>query len=270
MSSFVNKHILIVEDDLIIAVMGQRQLQEKGYQITHVTSGEEVVEFVFNTNVTIDLILMDIDLGHGMPGTEAAKIILEQKDIPILFLSSHTEPEVVQTTENITSYGYVVKGSGLTILDASIKMAFKLFEAKLKQKQKEIELFYSQEKFHKIFQTSPAAISITSLPDGIFLEVNKSFERIFGYTKEEVIGKTSLALNVWKYPEERERLMQIYLKDKIIENTKIELISKSGQTILGIVTFSMLELNGKFYSISVLSDFTNQKQAWLDWSNPYN
>ena len=83
-----------------------------------------------------------------------------------------------------------------------------------------------------------------------------------------MIGKTSLGINIWKYPEERERLMLIYLKDKIIENTKIELIAKSGETILGIASFSMLELNEKFYSISVISDFTIQKQAWLDWSNP--
>jgi len=267
MSSFANKHILIVEDDILIAAMGQRQLQEKGYQITHVTSGEEVVDFVFNKNLNIDLILMDIDLGQGMSGTDTAKIILQEKDIPIVFLSSHTEPEIVQTTEDITSYGYVVKGSGVTILDASIKMAFKLFEAKLKQKQKEIELFYSQEKFHKIFQTSPTPISITSLPDGVFLEVNKSFEKIFGYTKEEVIGKTALNINLWKYPEERERLLQIYLTEKLLENTKVEFVAKSGEPIFAIITFFLLELNSKFYSISIISDFTNQKQAWLDWSN---
>ena len=51
-----------------------------------------------------------------------------------MFLSSHTEPDVVEKTENITSYGYVVKNSGITVLDASIKMAFKLFNANSKIK----------------------------------------------------------------------------------------------------------------------------------------
>ena len=84
----------------------------------------------------IDLILMDINLGNGMDGTDAAAIILKDHDLPVVFLSSHMEPEVVAKTEKITSYGYVVKNSSITVLDASIKMAFKLFEAKIKEKEK--------------------------------------------------------------------------------------------------------------------------------------
>jgi DNA-binding NarL/FixJ family response regulator len=73
-----------------------------------------------------------------MSGTEAAEKILSMCDIPILFLSSHTEPEIVEKTEGITSYGYVVKNSGDTVLLASIRMAFRLFEEKVKvQRHKE-------------------------------------------------------------------------------------------------------------------------------------
>ncbi len=46
-----------------------------------------------------------------MDGTEAAALILKERDLPVVFLSSHTEPEVVARTEKITSYGYVVKDS---------------------------------------------------------------------------------------------------------------------------------------------------------------
>jgi DNA-binding NarL/FixJ family response regulator len=70
---------------------------------------------------------MDVDLGEGMDGTEAAKRILADRTIPVVFLSSHTEREVVQKTEGITSYGYVVKHSGETVLMASIRMAFRLY-----------------------------------------------------------------------------------------------------------------------------------------------
>ena len=59
----------------------------------------------------LDLILMDIDLGKGMDGTEAAQIILHNREIPIVFLSNHTEKEIVNKTEKITSYGYVVKNA---------------------------------------------------------------------------------------------------------------------------------------------------------------
>jgi DNA-binding NarL/FixJ family response regulator len=64
-----------------------------------------------------------------MDGTEAAQEILQKRKLPLVFLSSHTEREVVEKTEGITSYGYIVKNSGETVLIASIKMAFRLFES---------------------------------------------------------------------------------------------------------------------------------------------
>src|SRR6056297_38241 len=82
----------------------------------------------------ISLILMDIDLRRGMDGTKTTQKILEHHDLPIVFLSSHTEAEVVEKTEGISSYGYIVKNSGETVLLASIKMAFRLFEAKMRKK----------------------------------------------------------------------------------------------------------------------------------------
>jgi DNA-binding NarL/FixJ family response regulator len=89
-------------------------------------SGEGALTVTDSVN-GINLILMDIDLGDGMDGTEAAEIILSRHDIPLVFLSSHTEPEIVRKTDGITSYGYIVKNSGETVLLASIKMAFRLF-----------------------------------------------------------------------------------------------------------------------------------------------
>jgi len=106
-----------------------RQLHGLGYAVLLAGSGERAIEMVDSDPGGIDLILMDINLGKGIDGTEAAREILERSDIPILFLSSHTEPEIVNKTEMIMNYGYVVKSSSITVLDASIKMAFKLFTA---------------------------------------------------------------------------------------------------------------------------------------------
>jgi CheY-like chemotaxis protein len=122
------KTILLVEDEFLIAMNEQMTLERAGYRVVLAGSGDKAIQAV-RTNPAIDLILMDIDLGSGMDGTEAARIILQERDLPLVFLSSHTEPEVVEKTEKITAYGYIVKHSGDTVLLASIKMAFKLFEA---------------------------------------------------------------------------------------------------------------------------------------------
>jgi PAS domain S-box-containing protein len=125
-----SRTILLVEDETLIAMSEAMVLRKAGYEVVTVSSGEDAVAMVEGGSHNIALILMDIDLGKNrMDGTETAQIILRAHDIPVLFLSSHVEPEVVAKTEKITSYGYVVKGSSNTVLVASIKMAFKLHEA---------------------------------------------------------------------------------------------------------------------------------------------
>ena len=139
MSAENQKTILLVEDEVIIAMTETMTLEKFGYNVITANSGEEAVA-TFEKTPGIDLILIDINLGTGIDGTEAAAIILQQRDLPVVFLSSHTEPEVVAKTEKISSYGYVVKDSSGTVLDASIKMAFKLFEAIIKEKEKESQM----------------------------------------------------------------------------------------------------------------------------------
>ena len=124
------KTILLVEDEALIAVRETKQLQKEGYAVITTYSGEEAIATAQAAAPPIDLILMDIDLGQGkMDGILAAQAILQAQDIPIVFLSSHIEPDIVARTEQITSYGYVVKGTGITVLVTSIKMAFKLHAA---------------------------------------------------------------------------------------------------------------------------------------------
>jgi two-component sensor histidine kinase/DNA-binding response OmpR family regulator len=121
-----HKKLLLVDDEIIIALSTKLALEKLGYQVLLAHSGESAIETMRETP-GIDLVLMDIDLGRGLDGTKTAEIILHSHNVPVIFLSSHTEPEIVEKTEKITSYGYIVKNSGTTILAASIKMAFKLF-----------------------------------------------------------------------------------------------------------------------------------------------
>jgi len=130
------KKILLVEDEAIIAMVTANTLKRFGYQVQVAHSGEEAIKMALEERVP-DLILMDIDLGDGMDGTEAARIILQKQEIPVVFHSAHTEKEIVEKTEEITSYGYIVKNSAPTVLQASIKMAFRLFEARMELKDRE-------------------------------------------------------------------------------------------------------------------------------------
>jgi PAS domain S-box-containing protein len=197
--SRVKKSILLVEDEAIIAMNEKLQLEQCGYQVRTVSTGEKAVEAV-KASSDIDLILMDINLGGGMDGTQAAGIILKDRDIPVVFLSSHTEPEIVEKTEKITSYGYVVKNSSITVLDASIKMAFRLFDAKLKEQEKEESLRRSEEKYRTLFNVMLDGFALHEIicdssgapVDYRFLDVNPVFERMTGLKAADIVGRTVL------------------------------------------------------------------------------
>ena len=121
--------LLLVEDEAMIAIGEQRMLEGCGYQVVVAGTGEQALE-ICNSKQEIDLILMDIKLGAGsLSGPEAAIQILKTRQLPVIFLSCHADPEVVAQTQQISAYGFVAKSSDGTILDASIKMALRLFQA---------------------------------------------------------------------------------------------------------------------------------------------
>jgi PAS domain S-box-containing protein len=165
------KTILLVEDEVVIAMDEKIALERCGYRVAIVNSGERAIAAFAEPN-SIDLVLMDIDLGEGIDGTEAAKRILDEREIPIVFLSSHTEPEIVNKTATISSYGYIVKNSGITVLDASIRMAFRLFESRDREKKYRAIIDQSQDGIviaddsGKIVTWNSSLASMTGIPEG--------------------------------------------------------------------------------------------------------
>jgi PAS domain S-box-containing protein len=133
------KRILLVEDEALIAMNEAHMLKKYGYEVITAYSGEKAIEEVDSAR-GISLILMDIDLGKGMDGTEAAKRILEQHDLPVVFLTSHAEKEYVDRVKKIANYGYVLKNSGEFVLNESIEMAYQLFDSYKRLQEKEEQL----------------------------------------------------------------------------------------------------------------------------------
>ncbi len=174
------KTILLVEDEVIIGITEKVSLEKYGYNVIIAINGDRAIEIIKETP-EIDLILMDINLGSNLDGTQTAELILQKYDIPIVFLSSHSEPEIVEKTEKITSYGYIIKSSGITVIDASIKMAFKLFDAKLREKEKEKALRESEESLAITLQSIGDAVIATDI-EGKVTRMNPIAERLTGWS----------------------------------------------------------------------------------------
>jgi CheY-like chemotaxis protein/ligand-binding sensor protein len=123
----VRRKILLVDDEALIAMAEKRILASAGYGTETAISGEDAVERVRSS--AFDLVLMDIDLGRGIDGGEAARRIREAGGPPVVFLSSHSEESAVEKTRDAGGYGFIAKGSGDRILKASVKMALELSQA---------------------------------------------------------------------------------------------------------------------------------------------
>lgn|GEM_PF-3146164 len=191
------KTLLLVEDEAIIALSEMRQLQSEGYQVVHALTGENALRLICDSRITVDLILMDIDLGSGMDGIETARRILNYRDIPVLFVSSHTEQEIVQRTEEITSYGYVVKNSSPTVLFASIKMAFKLYAAHTRLKE-------SEERYRRLVEGAPDIFyTFSSKHGGIYYSPHAS--HVLGYSLDHLYANPFL-WNESIHPNDREEI----------------------------------------------------------------
>jgi len=116
-----------------------------------------------------------------MDGTQAAQEILRGHSIPVIFLSAHTEREVVEKTEKITSFGYVVKNTGSVVLSASIKMAFKLQAAYR-------ALSHSHNLMRYVIEHSRSAIAIHDRSLN-YVYVSKQYLLDYKISEDNVIGR---------------------------------------------------------------------------------
>jgi PAS domain S-box-containing protein len=129
------------------------------------------------------------------------------------------------------------------------------------QKRAEEALKESEKKFSIAFRSIPDAIAITTLKDGRFIEVNDSYTRITGYTREEVIGHSSAEFGVWAKAEERTKVLQMLKEQGRISNEEVHLYIKSGEIRTSLFSAEIINIAGEPCMISVATDITELKRA---------
>jgi len=265
----MSKKILLVEDEALIAMHDAAMLTKSGYEVITAYNAQKALATVLKED--IDLVLMDIDLGRGkMDGTEAAEIILEEKDVPIVFLSSHTEPEVVEKTEGITSYGYIVKDSGETVLLASLKMAFRLYSAHvelkrqkehlntalIKYEQTAEELAEKSEELDRYFTSSLDMLCIAGT-EGEFIRLNPEWEKVLGYSVSELEGRSFID---FVHEDDREVTLRALIKLEAQEDvTSFENRFRCKDGSYRWIEWRSTPIGTKIYAAA--RDITERKQA---------
>lgn len=118
----------------------------------------------------------------------------------------------------------------------------------------------SEEIFRKAFLVGPDSVNINKLSDGLYVSVNEGFTKIMGYTEEEVIGKTSVGLNIWVNPEDRSNLVAAIGKSGKIENFEADFRRKDGSIINGSMSASLIDIDGVPHILNITKDITEKRK----------
>jgi PAS domain S-box-containing protein len=179
--------------------------------------------------------------------------------------------EIVTTGEELTSPDYRIKqldgsvrwhstrGSATRDKDGKIIGILGIARDITDRKLIEESLRISEEKFRKAFLTSPDSININRLKDGMYISINKGFTQIMGYSEDQVIGKTSKEVNIWKNPNDRTKLVKELLLKGSVENLEAEFLSRTGEVKYGLMSATLIKLKGEAHILSFVRDITDRR-----------
>lgn len=129
------------------------------------------------------------------------------------------------------------------------------------RKQTEEALRLSEERFAKAFRASPDAISISRLADGRLIDINESFERLFGYTRQEAIDHTAHELNLYADPERRQQIITHVQQQGVLRNAEVVYRTRSGELRSGSISVDTLSIDEEPCLLTIIRDITEQKRV---------
>ena len=129
------------------------------------------------------------------------------------------------------------------------------------RRQAELALRLSEERFAKAFQASPIAASVARVSDGCFIEVNPNYQRDFGWTPGEMIGRSSLELGLWVDKATRDRWVAALINEGRVVDWEALWVHKNGTQRLVSISAETTELNGELCILAFVVDITEKRRA---------
>jgi len=129
------------------------------------------------------------------------------------------------------------------------------------RKQLAQELTASEEKFHRVFTIAPIAMTISTLDEGRFVDINEVGERQSGYPRDEVIGRTAEQFNIWSDISERTQVIAELLQNGEVRDREMLMKDKAGHHFWGLFSAVLIEIKGEKHLLSLVSDITERKRA---------
>ena len=167
----------------------------------------------------------------------------------------HTKPDTF-TQEHLRSAQSLGVAAAVAIQNARLYETAEIYASELERRISDLRdaqkaLDHSEEgrkasedRFRSVFRSSPIAFSITTLADGRFVEINEAFERRYGYSRDEVLGRTTNELRIWDDPNERDKMVAEVKSGTSIRNSVTRVRLKSGEVVATIYSAETIQLDG--------------------------
>ena len=128
-------------------------------------------------------------------------------------------------------------------------------------RQAELELMKSEEMFSKAFRQGPMSLTLSNAQTQRYIDVNKTFEDLSGYRRDELIGCTPTELGIWADPSERSKYMERLLAEGTLRDIEFRFVTKSGETRIANSSAELIEIHGEPCVLWAAIDVTDRKRA---------
>jgi len=284
------EHLRRLPDHTIVLLTSIGQVVD-GTALTSVETGPIVAS---NANAPV-FSLFDVYLNHGEVGGDVSDIDEQGQAVGriALTLFGGKEAKDIPIAKGVTTYMFdsralkrwgIAEGSlpagslllnreqsfweaykryviaGLLVFFAQTLLIAALLWQRTRRKRMEVALKKSEEMFHKAFQRSPLAVSLTRAEDNSYIDVNEAFERATGWPRDQIIGRTPFELGIWANPEQRRNLQRSVIAGTGVQNLEFSLRNRAGEIRTGLGSSELIEIDGTQCILSVASDITERKQ----------
>lgn len=259
-SPYKRLDVLIVEDSEIDAELMARELQRFGYapswrRVDRAMDLEHALR-----SQSWDVVLSDYAMPH-FSGLEALEIVKSAGlDLPFVLVSGTIGEETAVKAMRAGANDYLLKDR-MARLGPAVERELREAEGRRARKRAEDALRASEERLRLAWDTTPDALTISTLKDGVYVSVNQGYIDLTGYNRQEVIGRSALELPFWEDRGSRNVLVNQLMKHGLVRSLEAKIRRKDGEVRTVLISAGLMHLQGEPHILGVAKDIEALKRA---------
>jgi PAS domain S-box-containing protein len=251
--------VLLIEDSPDDALLIERLLRQGGFELETERVDSEPALRVALERTAWDLILADYNL-PGFSGRAALDLVRARGlEMPVIFVSGSIGEDVAVAAMKAGANDYVMKGN-LRRLVPAVERELREAAERAERRRTEVALRQSEERFARAFDASPVGIAISTLSEGRYLDVNPALVELLGWPREEMLGRTSKELGIWKDWTNRNQMLADLRRRGALRNLDVPLRTRAGEVRSTLCNFERIDLEGEPCLLSLVLDLTERQR----------